>query len=49
MSIRSILAKGIEAMVNEAKIPKSFKDGQEFENYVQIFCFAHIFQTLGRP
>lgn len=43
MGILSILSKGIQAMINEATTPESFKIGEKFENYVRenLFVDSH--------
>lgn len=37
MKIISVLSKGLQAMIDEAKTPQSFKTGEQFENYVREF------------
>jgi hypothetical protein len=46
MSILSIIAKGIEAMIDEATTPESFKMGEKFENYVRDFLFVDNYYDI---
>jgi len=39
MGLFSILGKGIQAMINEATTPESFRKGEKFENYVLDYLF----------
>lgn len=46
MGLLSILGKGIQAMVDEAMTPESFKVGQKFEDYVREFIFIDRYYDL---
>lgn len=46
MKLLSILSKGIQAMVDEATTPESFKIGQKFEDYVREYIFAEKYYDL---
>lgn len=46
MGLLSILGKGIQAMVDEAMTPESFKVGQKFEDYVRDFIFIDRYYDL---
>lgn len=39
MGILSMLAKGVQAMIDDANTPESFKIGEKFEGYVREFLF----------
>jgi hypothetical protein len=39
MGLLSILGKGLQAMIDEASTPESYKAGQKFEDYVREFLF----------
>jgi hypothetical protein len=41
MGIISILGKGIQAMIDEAMTPESFKIGEQFEEYVREAIFTN--------
>jgi hypothetical protein len=40
MGLLSILGKGLQAMLDEALTPESFKVGAQFENYVRQYIFT---------
>jgi hypothetical protein len=46
MDFLSILNKGVIAMIEEAFIPKSFKKGETFEDYVRKFLFIKQYYDL---
>jgi hypothetical protein len=46
MRLLSILGKGIQAMVDEAMTPESFKVGQKFEEYVRARIFTENYYDL---
>lgn len=46
MGLLSILGNGIKAMLNEAMTPESFKEGQNFENYVREYIFPEHYYDL---
>lgn len=46
MSIFSILGKGLNAMIDEATTPESFKMGQKFEDYVREYLFVSNYYDL---
>ncbi len=46
MGILSILSKGLNAMIDEATTPESFKMGQKFEDYVREFLFPGNYYDL---
>ena len=46
MGILSILGKGINAMIDEATTPASFKMGEKFENYVRDFLFVNNYYDV---
>ena len=46
MGLLSILGKGIQAMIDEANTPESFKMGEKFENYVRKFLFVDNYYDL---
>jgi hypothetical protein len=46
MGLLSILGKGIQAMIDEATTPESFKMGEKFENYVRDYLFIERYYDL---
>jgi len=46
MGLLSILSKGIQAMIDEATTPESFKIGQKFEDYVREHLFVSNYYDL---
>jgi hypothetical protein len=46
MGIISILSKGIQAMIDEATTPQSFKIGEQFENYVRDCLFVDEYYDI---
>jgi hypothetical protein len=46
MGLLSILTKGLNAMIDEALTPESFKMGEKFENYVRQFLFVNNYYDL---
>ena len=46
MGLLSILGKGLKAMLDEASTPESFKEGQNFENYVRDYLFIDKYYDL---
>ncbi len=46
MGLLSILGKGLQAMIDEALTPESFKAGQKFEDYVREFLFIDKYYDL---
>lgn len=46
MGLFSILGKGIQAMIDEATTPESFKIGEKFENYVREYLFVENYYDV---
>ena len=46
MGFLSILSKGLQAMVDEATTPESFKIGEQFENYVRENLFIDNYYDI---
>lgn len=46
MGILSILGKGLQAMIDEATTPESFKMGEKFENYVRQTLFVDSYYDI---
>lgn len=46
MGLLSILSKGVQAMIDEATTPQSFKMGEQFENYVRETLFVDNYYDL---
>lgn len=46
MGLLSILSKGLQAMVDEATTPESFKTGEKFENYVRESLFIDNYYDI---
>ena len=46
MGLLSILSKGLQAMIEEATTPESFKVGQKFEDYTREFIFISDYYDL---
>jgi hypothetical protein len=46
MGLFSILSKGLQAMIDEATTPQSFKIGEQFENYVREFLFIENYYEI---
>lgn len=46
MGLLSIIGKGIQAMIDEANTPESFKIGEKFENYVREFLFIDNYYKI---
>jgi hypothetical protein len=46
MGLISILSKGLQAMIDEATTPESFKMGEKFENYVRDHLFIDDYYAL---
>jgi hypothetical protein len=46
MGLLSILGKGIQAMIDEATTPESFKIGEKFENYVREYLFVENYYDV---
>jgi hypothetical protein len=46
MGLLSILGKGIQAMIDEATTPESFKIGQKFEDYVRELLFIERYYDI---
>lgn len=46
MGLLSILGKGLQAMINEATTPESFKMGEKFENYVREHLFIKSYYDI---
>jgi hypothetical protein len=46
MGLLSIIGKGIQAMIDEATTPQSFKIGEQFENYVRDFLFVDNYYDM---
>ncbi len=46
MGLLSILSKGLQAMIDEARTPQSFKTGEQFENYVREFLFIDNYYDI---
>ncbi len=46
MGLFSIIGKGIQAMINEATTPESFKKGERFEQYVREYLFIQNYYDL---
>lgn len=46
MGLISILSKGVQAMIDEATTPQSFKMGEHFENYVREFLFVDKYYDI---
>lgn len=46
MGLLSIIGKGIQAMIDEATTPQSFKMGQTFEEYVREFLFIDKYYKI---
>ena len=46
MSLLTILRKGLQAMIDEATTPESFKIGEQFENYIRDNLFIDRYYDL---
>jgi len=46
MGLLSILGKGLQAMIDEATTPESFKMGSKFEQYVRDYLFVDSYYEL---
>ncbi|MBD0289323.1 MAG: hypothetical protein ICV79_28485 [Flavisolibacter sp.] len=46
MGLISILTKGVQAMIDEATTPQSFKMGEQFENYVRMSLFVDSYYDI---
>lgn len=46
MGLFSILSKGIQAMIDEANTPQSFKMGEQFESYVREYIFTDSYYDV---